>query len=77
LDEESKTGLGKRIRKPVEDADMLDEDYDSEEDESFKDEASPVPSGGEEDDDDGVVEEEDEDDVSMVDDDLEDEVKDL
>lgn len=32
---------GKRLRKPVANPGMLDEDYDSEEDESFKDEASP------------------------------------
>ena len=50
---------------------MLDEDYDSEEDESFNDEGSQGASDEEEDFDD------DESDVSMAESDLDDEVKQL
>jgi len=50
---------------------MIDDEYDSEDDESFKDGGSPRDSDEDEE------MEDDDDDVSMVDDDLDDEVKDL
>lgn len=68
--------LGKRVRKPVKDVQMLDEDYDSEEDESFQDEGS-APGSDEEDDDEEEFNEDDSDDVSMAESDLADEVKQL
>lgn len=86
-EETKKTGdggaLAKRVRKPAKDVQMLDDDYDSEEDESFKDDGSGVASddAGEAeagDDEEGEdFEGEDSDDVSMADSDLADEVKQL
>lgn len=65
--------MGKRVRKPVKDVQMLDDDYDSEDDESFNDEGSRENSDEEEE----VASGDQSDDVSMAESDLGDEVKEL